>query len=649
VTEELDLARYLTSHGVQLYRASGSEFTTHCFFGGCEGKPAKGKGKLYLNGDTWLYECKVCLERGNRRTLLQHFGDDDGVQHAKGADPMIHRRILTEAADLCHEMLLANAQQLDYLLERGVAPELVVAHRLGYVPANIGMSEMLPSRSEFTYYDLVAAGLVTPGGKEFFNDALTIPYFSYGQVVGIRGRTNRLEAKYLSTPGAGVNLYNADSLRGASTVLVVEGEFDTLAVASQILASGDRALEALAVVGLPGAGVWPEGFTQQLQTLSKVFIGLDPDETGRKAADRLKGEVGSKARLVALPSEEPAADWTDWFKPVTPKNPHGGHDWHDLRDLLIESDLAGKRLFSIGDTHAKWRKRATEAPGLKLGWPSLDGIIRPGLKPGQLLIPLAKSGTGKSVFLNNIVHNTRDKRVLYLSLELTAAEVFEHLQRIHHFWNPGASRDEMLTHYPNLRVAEHNRLRQGELDDLIEQYRDEMGANPELLIVDYLQYYARGFRGSPYERASDAAMELKAVLKEHSLAGIVPSQVNRGAEHGKPLTADDARDSGVVDETGDFVLALFRPDQVVSKDSATGEMPMQTGAFSAQWLKSRHGGKGRMANLKFSNLSLVITDGPLDRVNTMRVEQENALVRQGKHYLDYRREVDEAHAQGVLA
>ena len=204
----------------------------------------------------------------------------------------------------------------------------------------------------------------------------------------------------------------------------------------------------------------------------------------------------------ALPEGEPKTDWTAWFQPRTTRNPHGGHGWRDLRDLLVDSDLAGKQMFSIADAAAKWRKRQIEAPGLQLGFRSLDAVIKPGLKPGQVMLPLAKSGTGKTVFLSNLAHNCRGQRTLYVSLEMTAAEVFEHLRRIHHFWNPKATHDEMMLDYRRLQIVERNRIGPGDLGDLVAEYTHNYGGDrPQLLIVDYLQYYARGFRGGRHVRA----------------------------------------------------------------------------------------------------------------------------------------------------
>ena len=647
MTAVLDLTAYLTDQGLQVFRAAGTEVTVHCW--ACPDGDPKGKGKLYLNTDSWLYECKRCGERGNRRTLLQQFGDEDELTYAVGADPMLRRRILGEAADLAHEMLLGNPAMTDYLLARGLSPEIIVNARLGYVPKNIGLSEMLPGRASYTYRDLITAGLVTVSGREFFNDCLIIPYFSHGTVVQLRckdmGRDSN--GRYRTTSGDYVRLYNDDALFGADQVLVTEGEFDSLAVRTHLEDSDDRELASLAVVGLPGAGSFPEGLVGQLGMASRVFVGLDPDEVGQRFAQKLAEQVGASARLVLLPEGEPKTDWTAWFQARNAHNPHGGHGWRDLRDLLVESDLAGKQMFSISDAAAKWRKRQVETPGLKLGFSRFDAVIRPGLKPGQVMIPLAKSGTGKTVFLSNVAHNCRAQRTLFVSLEMTAAEVFEHLRRIHHFWNATATADEMMLDYRRLQIVERNRIGRGDLGDLVDEYTHLVGVRPELVIVDYLQYYARGFRGDGmYERVSDAAMELKAVAKEENLAVICPSQVNRVAEHGKPITADHARDSGVVDETGDFVISLYRPDQIPDQH---GNPISQTGSLYLGLLKSRNGGRGRNFDLKFSNMSLVIADAVSDSYAGVRIDQENRLVAQGIHYDDFRKTRNGEVAQRTLA
>lgn len=1280
MTDVQDITAYLSSKGIQTFRASGHEVTAHCFF--CADGDPKGKGKLYLNTESWLYDCKRCGTQGNRATLLEHFGDEDELEHAAGADPMIRRKLLTEAALLAHEFLMRNDDVLLYLLERGLSLETIQAKKYGYIGKNLGLSEMLPlrQRKEASIADLINAGIINVRGSEVFNNAITIPYWSHGTVIQLRGKrmSEAKGPKYLTAGGDVVRLYNADRLNGADQVLVVEGEFDCFSGDTEVLtpsgwqrldgyvggpvtqvfpdgrqelvhpiavgrqddverlrffteraggidlivtpghhlvrqlrggsfekhraderptsrhhmpraghldgpgvpysddeislllamcadasiderkadgsqyvrfgfkkqrkvarlvgllsrlgiehsqtllksgstsicfrvpnylrafklmpsewvtqastaqrelilaemvewdgnrvvarnqtefssgfkwnaewmqaiahtsgrvatvtervnkhgswfktsilhgksstswqsiqqedagrgsvyavqvpsgmllvrrrgmvvvsgncdmveqalaASGDRQLEALAVVGLAGAQSWPEGLVETLSSHSRIYVGLDPDTVGEAAATKLLDELGARGRRVQLPEELPTCDWNDYLKDHDPEhNPHGGHDWRDVQALLREAEMAGKRLFTVSDARIKWRRRRDDQPGLQTGWASLDAIIRPGLKPGQLFIPLAKTGTGKAladsepilteggwvpigearvgqrvygrdgrlhtimgvfpqgerdlhrvtfsdgaevlcdedhlwtyrtqggegqwrtatlreirgysrvytpvaepiwhpevdlpvdpytlgvligdgcfrhtsptlatddeiaqtlvlpdglraqrlsdsgpgvgeyrlsavgqhgvnplnhalrglglwgllshekfipelylsasidqrwallqglldtdgsvdrrsgslefstssprlaadfqalvsslggvaavrrrstthrdsfrlhprfagnrcplrlarkavlwrptrrpqrriisiepagrghatcisvdapdqlfitrghvvthntVWLSNLAYNLRKHRTLFVSLELTTEEVFEQLYRIHHFWNPRATPEELEEDLSRLAIIDQNRIRKGDLKEIVREYADEFGGPPEAMLVDYLQYYARGFPGSgQYEKSSDAVMELKAVSKEEQLVTIAPSQVSRSGEDGKPLSLDDARDSGVIEETGDFVAALYRPDQAVQKDE-TNSASIQTGSFNLQLLKSRHGGKGRVFNLRLSNLSLAIVDS-LDRKAAMRVDQENGLYRQGIHYEDFRRDSNRQHAQ----
>jgi hypothetical protein len=621
--DDTDLAGYLTSKGLQFKRAGGGELVTNCIFCG-EHKRA---GKLWLNTDTWLYQCWVCGEKGGRTTLLRHFGDEDQLSYTDGADPNVRLQVLAQAADMAHEMLCANEDKIQYLLDRGLDANTIAEAKLGYVPPNVGISRMLPG--EFSKRALVHAGLITVGGSEFFNDSLVIPYFSHGHVVQLREK--KQDGKYRTMGGDIARLYNADRLHGARDVVITEGEFDALILQQHLYDARDPELQTTAVVGLAGTNAWPEGFETYFADCRRVFIGFDPDSPGAKAADHLKRALGVTARKVELPAAEPKCDWTEFLRRQAPEHPHGGHSWRDVQDLLTTADLAGKRMFTVGEAARKWNQVRIETPGVKLGWPSIDSVIRPGVKPGQVVIPLAKTGTGKTVWLSNVAHNTADRRVLFLSMELTAVELYEQLRRIAFFWDPEIDARSRLQ---RLRIADQNRLAPGDLRQLVEDYTADVGLPPELIIVDYLQYFARGFRGaSRYEKVSDATMEIKALAKECGAALLIPSQVNREAKDGQPLDSDDARDSGVIEETADFVISLFRPDNAIDAHH-DGATPVVTGAFNAQLLKSRHGGKGRLANLRFSNMSLVIVDA-LDRKAVARVDQENMAYRRGIHYDDW--------------
>jgi hypothetical protein len=164
------------------------------------------------------------------------------------------------------------------------------------------------------------------------------------------------------------------------------------------------------------------------------------------------------------------------------------------------------------------------------------------------------------VFLANVAYYTRHVPTLFITLEMTAPEVYAVLRRVTRFHHPRFD-DGLIEHaYPNLGIVDENRLQTEDVALLVEEFVHDHGRPPELVFVDYLGYYAKGARGgSPVRETSNAVMQLKEEAKTHKVVIIAPHQVNRGAKDGKPFDADEARDSGVVEETGDFVFGCSSP------------------------------------------------------------------------------------------
>ena len=963
--EDLDLAQYLRDKGLDVHRAHGDEVVTHCLW--CPDGDLKGRGKLYLNTELWLYDCKRCGTSGNRRTLLQHFGDDDPVAFTPGEDPGIRRQIMAEYVSHAEELLANNDATLTYLLKRGLSPETIESARLGYVPRGYGISTSLPT--DFSRAALISSGLLTDTGKEYFQKRIIIPYVASGAVVQIRGKD--VDGKYFSTPGSNARLYNVDALRDADKVIITEGEFDALILQQFLGDSPEATARSIAVIGLPGANSIPDNIDIQLGSVKRVYIGLDNDDTGRAAAVKLKAKLGSKSRIMELPREvsgRPIKDWTDYLQ-------HGENDWRDIMRLVHEADMTGKRIYSMQEAGARWEKNQVAVPGVKTGFPTFDAIIKPGLRPGNLMIPLAKTGTGKALrddmpvltasgwlpigslvpgeqvygsdgqlhnvigvypqgerdlfrctfsdgaevicddehlwtyrtqggdnarwqtatlaeirklrrvyvpvaepmawperdlpvepyllgvllgdaclrttsivlttddeivkhldlpegveprrigdngpgvgdyrlsgvqgkdnplsralknlglwgqksitkhipaeyltasvdqrlsllsglfdtdgsvdrrtgsvefatsspqlaqdvqaliaslggvcrvrerttthensyrltpilpaalgapfrlprkamlwtpsrrptrrlvsvesagrdlatciavdapdqlfitaghvvthntlFLSNLAYNMRAHRVLFITLEMMADEIYAILRKISRFHNPGLDDREIQAQMPHMRIVDENRLSPEDFALLIEEYIEEVGERPEVVYVDYLGYYSKGQKGNgSYEKTSNAVMQLKEEAKRHEVAIVAPHQVNRNAKEGKPLDADEARDSGVVEETADFLVGLFKPSEAV--DDTTLAPGKVNGALGMSILKSRRGGKGKVVQLHMSMASLVIVDD-VDRKAVARIDQENAALNRGLTYEDlYREQRVLAHEQAQL-
>ncbi len=635
-----NLPDYLSSKGIQTWIANGPEITAHCFF---DCTSDKGKGKLYLNTETWFYDCKRCGAHGGRHLLLAHFGDADPDQgnYVPGSDPASRMTLLTQFADLTAQLLSANDEKLMYLLRRGLSAETIMDARLGFVPRGMSICGSIPGHSpkEFEPTGMLRNGL------EFHAGRITIPYRQRGKVLQIRGK--EIGGRYYTPPGEQVRLYNADALNGADNVLIVEGEFDTLITEQALRHNPHSRNHTTAVVGLPGAGAWPGGkerFAEYFRTARRVYIGLDPDETGIREAAKLKDAIGSKSRIVRLPADETVADakgqpvkcdWTEYLRTATPDSPWGGHDATHIDDLISEAEQSGRRIYAVPEAAAKWRRDRSEKPGIKLGFPSLDTIMAPGLRPGNVMVPMAKTGTGKTVFLANIDWYTRERRVLHLTLENTVTELYEVLRRIHGFWEPTADEFDAARQFPLLRIADENRVTREDIGTLVEEYASDVGEPPELLIIDYLGYMAKGCRGSSsYEKTTNAIMDVKSIAKEFDLAAVVPSQVSRGVKDGAGMDGDEARDSGVVEETADFQVGLYRP-----ADAVDAARQLAAGSVSAELLlkllKSRRGGKGRICALASSPASLVVVD-QTNRVAYNRILQEVEAYNRGASYEEIR-------------
>lgn len=632
---EIDVVSYLASKGIQTYKANGPEVTAHCWY--CPDGDPKGKGKMYVNTVEGFFDCKRCGQSGGTYLLQKHFGDEP-IKMAPGTDLNVRRKILDWAADVGSAMLIHNDDMLMYLMhERGLTAETIVERKLGFVGHGWSLTGSLPE--EFTRDELMSTALVyrdgPRAGRDFFYNHLLIPYLSRGHCVQVRGKVPK--AKYFTGPGDPVRLYSQDDLDGAEDVLITEGEYDCMVLKQHLAESPEDRIRKIAVIGLAGANGFTAGMEGFLSEAKRVYIALDPDDHGKREAVKIKDRLGTRARLVDLPSQLPKCDWTEFLLPVPDnatvgwhlQHPHAGHGWRDVVALL--SHASGKRVYSMQESGFAYRTQVEERVTVRTGYHQLDGTIQ-GMRPGQVMVVLAKTGTGKTIFLCNLAYNMRAHKVLFLSLEMTKEECYERLRRIFLHHHPRASDYELEQAMAGIFICDENRLGDRDLSTLVDEFEIESGVRPDVVFVDYLGYYARGQQGnSPYEKTTNAIMQLKAEAKAGRFVCIVPAQVNRGTKEGKPIDLDDARDSGAIEETADFLISLWRPDDALQAEIINMQ---QSGKTKMTILKSRHGGKDKTFTLVFDLLTLAMVDDgtPESRI----AAQHNYLSWRGDTWEDLR-------------
>lgn len=572
---------YLQSKGWKLRHAAG-ELQSPCPFCGDTNK----YGHLYVNPDTGAWICFRCDERGSFNDLQVKLGDPPEPLEAGYTD---RQAVWADVVRISMEE--RPPQFYEYLHDqRGLTDETIDRYRLGWAPRNL--QDRLLERWKMR--DLEQAGLLGEHNYPLFWDRVMIPYYQGGRLVSLRGK--QIGGGMLQVKDADLRLFGGDDLEGHKDVYLCEGEFDAMLLNQM----------GYAAAGLPGAMSYQELWGNQFSGATRIFVCLDADDAGRKGALRVKDHLGNKVRVVELPVPE-GADSTD----ITEYFLRDGHTKDDFDGLIDQ--YRTQRLYSFMDG-LREHEEMLEKEGLRIGFPDLDYAIEPGLLPGQLVTVLARTGAGKTGFVTTVCHNMSgwtnfkgdeggpNLPVLLLSLEQTKAEISNRLQRIAGLYNIYAKPEEIDGWYSKLRVCDENRIPSGDVRAIVDEFVDDVGELPRLMVVDYLGYWARGFKGSKYEQTSDAVMELKHYAKELGVTIIAPHQVSRLSRGSQRIEMDFARDSGVVEETSDFVFSLFRSKQDDEEDADV----RRQADVRLEILKSRHGSVGRQVMLYWAPYSLAL-------------------------------------------
>lgn len=204
------------------------------------------------------------------------------------------------------------------------------------------------------------------------------------------------------------------------------------------------------------------------------------------------------------------------------------------------------------------------------GFKMLDEKLN-GLRKGTLCVIGARASTGKTAFALNIAANQmkgkNKKRVHFYSLEMTGEMIYERLCMYSCFING--------KHFASCTLSEKdlrniNLVMQSIKDDkkffVIENTKSvETICNniysdkPDLAIIDYVQLISSVDRRfvTERERINYVVSELKAAAKQTKTCIILLSQIARAGKD-KP-TMSDLKESGVLEEAGDYVILLDRP------------------------------------------------------------------------------------------
>lgn len=394
-------------------------------------------------------------------------------------------------------------------------------------------------------------------------------------------------------------LYQLPEVMESNQVMIVEGEKDADCI---------TALGLVATCNVGGAGKWLAPYADFLSG-KDVILCPDNDEVGKKhmdtVAESLTGKVKS-LRRIEVPT--PHKDVYDFVMSFESK---------EIACKQLLSMMTGSKkvyggidipIHSMDELEEDYRQHVKDikVQSLNLGcWlPTLGKHVR-GLVPGELVAVVADTSVGKTAIAQNIALACNPLPTLIFELELPGTLTFERflslrLKRSGRMvetmyatgenpkWKDGNKLDHIF-------VCSESRMTPEKIEDLIKKSPLRIGKKPVLVIVDYLQLMA-GKGTTRYEKASDAAEELKRIAKSTGTIIIFTSQVGRKKEDAVEIGLHDGKDSGSIENSSGVSLGCWRDPEDRSK-------------IFIRINKNTKGPTGAIVQARFDGETLAITEG----------------------------------------
>jgi hypothetical protein len=256
--------------------------------------PSCGREKLYINKESFLFDCKVCGIHGKAN------GDGLATTSKQHHIPAKRNPIPASLIHLYIQRLVDSLQINEYVrsyfLQKKLPIELAEEFKVGY-------SIRIPKYDNTEI--ATALGLINKNGNNRFYKRIVFPVMNGGIYVYVVSRAVglRSDAKYLDmTSPHGKPIFNEDVLPSIDEVFVCEGIPDTL---SMIYHGNKNA------IGILGAGTFNESYIDKLKG-KNVILAYDADIAGKINARNI-GEMlmsrGINVRSVDLPDGYDIADY----------------------------------------------------------------------------------------------------------------------------------------------------------------------------------------------------------------------------------------------------------------------------------------------------------------------------------------------------
>jgi replicative DNA helicase len=351
---------------------------------------------------------------------------------------------------------------------------------------------------------------------------------------------------------------------------------------------------------------------QTLEQVGIAYYSLLPDEAIRQSADGLVRVVAELAELAGK---------REVFKALG----------RSLEDVALAAEQATSRSTderrvydSSGQLGTIHQDIVRDAQGrIFLGFPTLDSILE-GLRSGEVFGLMARPGIGKTLVLCQVARAVADTDFghVFFSLEMPAAQIVERVARSHYglsrnyfrgrLSSGGLDADDYVSTFRRFVVVDAPGLSVAQMAAKLRQIQATTlrGIPIRLVTIDHLGLIGGDRKMTTYDRVSTQAREIKELAKRFDASVLLAVQVNResGGDGSKELTLGSARDSGVVEEAMDYLVAMRRPER--SQTLSPHERERYRDTLFLKVIKNRHGAPDTEIGVRFDGMTLRLTEDP---------------------------------------
>jgi replicative DNA helicase len=210
-----------------------------------------------------------------------------------------------------------------------------------------------------------------------------------------------------------------------------------------------------------------------------------------------------------------------------------------------------------------------DSRSIMTGFKCIDSMIK-GFRNSEAIFVGGRPGSGKTCWGINLGYNVAKsgKKVLFCSLEMGATELHErlvkHITQISDYWNMSNEDFDKIVetskYVKTLPFIIYDKPGMT-IEDIVYQCKETEGI--DMVIIDHLAILkTTKYFSKKYEIVSYLSNRIKQLARELDKPVVCLCQLNRALESRdlKAPTMADIRDSGSVEEDGDLVCFIYRPE-----------------------------------------------------------------------------------------